>query len=241
MRTFQTNYFLCLITAHMLGDYLFQSDKMAKKKLEEKNHLLLHSSIHSLISWIICGNWETWQIPVFIFISHYTIDMLKCFFGKIIYWNLVDQILHLTAISTFIFFIHPIINFNVNWVADINIDIYKYFILLNGLLIVSKGGDLIISRFLNKYQTKIKNSAGGFLSGGRIIGQLERLMIFMFIYLNDTRAIAFLITAKSILRFGDITNSETRKKVEYIIIGTFFSFSYAIITTAIVLEILKYY
>ena len=69
----------------------------------------------------------------------------------------------------------------------------------------------------------------GLRDGGKYIGYLERLLIFIFVLTGEFAGVGFLITAKSILRFGELKDSENRKQAEYIIIGTFASFLYAIL------------
>jgi hypothetical protein len=41
--------------------------------------------------------------------------------------------------------------------------------------------------------------------------------------------IGYLLAAKSIFRFGDLTNSKEKKLTEYILIGTFLSFAIAVL------------
>jgi hypothetical protein len=64
--------------------------------------------------------------------------------------------------------------------------------------------------------------------GGRLIGKLERLMIFMLVLSGEIVGIGLLIAAKSILRFGEIQSSESRQIAEYVIIGTLASFAWAL-------------
>jgi hypothetical protein len=71
----------------------------------------------------------------------------------------------------------------------------------------------------------------GFPSGGRVIGQLERLLIFVLILNAQYTAVGFLVAAKSIFRFGELSNPAARMESEYIIIGTMMSFSWAILTS----------
>jgi hypothetical protein len=66
----------------------------------------------------------------------------------------------------------------------------------------------------------------GFEEGGRVIGYLERALIFILVLANQAGAIGFLIAAKSVLRFGELRERENRMEAEYIIIGTLFSFTY---------------
>ena len=75
--------------------------------------------------------------------------------------------------------------------------------------------------------------------GGRVIGYLERALIYLFIMANQPSGIGFLIAAKSILRFGELTEPTKRMQAEYIIIGTLASFLFGIgisYLTAIMLQ-----
>jgi len=66
-------------------------------------------------------------------------------------------------------------------------------------------------------------------NAGAYIGMLERLFIFGFIILNYWEGIGFLLAAKSVFRFGDLSNAKDRTLTEYILIGTLLSFGLAII------------
>ena len=61
------------------------------------------------------------------------------------------------------------------------------------------------------------------------LGVLERLFIFVFIITNNWHGIGFLLTAKSVFRFGDLSKSDDRKLTEYILIGTLLSFGLALL------------
>ena len=69
----------------------------------------------------------------------------------------------------------------------------------------------------------------GLTGGGHYIGYLERSLIILLVLSGYPDAVGFLIAAKSILRFGEINKSENRKMSEYIIIGTFMSFGWALL------------
>ena len=68
---------------------------------------------------------------------------------------------------------------------------------------------------------------------GKYIGMLERLLVFAFIIIQQWPAIGWLIAAKSILRFSDLTRAKDRKLTEYVLIGTLLSFSLSIVTCLI--------
>ena len=61
------------------------------------------------------------------------------------------------------------------------------------------------------------------------------------VLMGEPTGVGFLITAKSILRFGDVKESNQRKMTEYIIIGTFLSFSWALLVSALTKTALDYW
>ena len=75
---------------------------------------------------------------------------------------------------------------------------------------------------------------------GKYIGILERLLVFIFIIVGHWEAVGFLITAKSVFRFGDLTSTKERKLTEYILIGTLISFGIAIIVSLLFLNLKSY-
>ena len=75
---------------------------------------------------------------------------------------------------------------------------------------------------------------------GKYIGILERLLVFIFIVVGHWEAVGFLITAKSVFRFGDLTASKERKLTEYILIGTLISFGIAIVISLLFLNLRNY-
>jgi hypothetical protein len=63
----------------------------------------------------------------------------------------------------------------------------------------------------------------------------------MLLVLTDQpNAIAFLIAAKSIVRFGEIKDASQRKVAEYIIIGTVLSFGWALLISMLTQKAIKY-
>jgi hypothetical protein len=77
--------------------------------------------------------------------------------------------------------------------------------------------------------SKLTENNESLKDAGAYIGILERLLVFIFIIVNHWEAVGFLITAKSVFRFGDLKESKHRKLTEYILIGTLISFGIAIV------------
>ena len=93
--------------------------------------------------------------------------------------------------------------------------------------------DLLLKPFQKQLNKKFRPNSlrpvTGLKNGGRIIGYLERLLIFVFIVSGQFAGVGFLVAAKSIFRFGELKDSENRKQAEYIIIGTMLSFAWGLV------------
>jgi hypothetical protein len=63
----------------------------------------------------------------------------------------------------------------------------------------------------------------------------------LLVLIDQPTGIGFLIAAKSILRFGEIKEASQRKTAEYIIIGTFLSFGWALLIAVLTQKALKYW
>lgn len=72
----------------------------------------------------------------------------------------------------------------------------------------------------------------GLPSAGKWIGRLERFLIVCCLLAGQPAGVAVLVTAKGILRFGEIKDDKDqqhqRKMVEYILIGSMFSYAIAL-------------
>lgn len=74
-----------------------------------------------------------------------------------------------------------------------------------------------------------EESLQGLPNAGKWIGYLERVLILTFIYTGNVEGIGFLLAAKSVFRFGELNRAQDIKVTEYVLIGTFVSFTIAII------------
>lgn len=80
---------LVLIFCHLVGDFVLQSDYIAKTKGENWYHLIVHCILYTLPFYLAFG--FVWQFYVLL-VSHFVIDSLKARFGKINYVQ--DQTMH---------------------------------------------------------------------------------------------------------------------------------------------------
>lgn len=75
------NTILDLIMAHMLGDYIFQSDFLAINKAKYKFILFIHSFVWSYIIYytlLKCGVEVNLFKFIFLLVGHFAIDKVKC-------------------------------------------------------------------------------------------------------------------------------------------------------------------
>jgi hypothetical protein len=83
------------------------------------------------------------------------------------------------------------------------------------LALVTRGGLVLVDRTLR--QVPVLTATGDSLRTGRIIGILERLLVFFLVAQGEWGAVGLVVAAKSIIRFKDL---EQRNFAEYYLIGT---------------------
>jgi hypothetical protein len=124
---------------------------------------------------------------------------------------------------------------------------------VNSLLLKALGYLVVIGpvtymiRFLTKRWSGYLDTREGLLDAGKWIGILERILILTLVLINQYTAIGFLVAAKSILRLIDRPEVTTpmihgsgkpafssRKHTEYVLIGTFLSFGFGILTGLVI-------
>jgi hypothetical protein len=218
---------LKFILAHLAGDFLFQPDKWIDDKKEKKHkspYLYWHLFIHLiLLLTTLQFNFHYWKGIVIIIISHYIIDLLKLNLDKKINSLILffaDQTLHFMVILGVVHYYFP---FKIDMTSIYSIE---SLLLITFILITTYVSSVVIKTLISKWKinTESPNQAG------KYIGMLERLFIFSFIILNYWEGIGFLLAAKSVFRFGDLSKAEDRSLTEYILIGTLLSFGIAIAT-----------
>lgn len=229
--------FIMLITSHFLGDFVFQSDKMVLEKKTGIKGLLKHSAIITLITLIITLSINP-LLYMAVFVLHLAIDKFKTWkLGEDIKSLLIDQTAHIIAAAliavVFDEFAHCLLPGRLPYYPQM-------LMIICGLTLCVSVGCVVVEKFTKRFVEEIDSpQSKGLTNGGRIIGKLERALIFFLIIFGQPAAIGFLFAAKSILRFGEIKEPGQRKEAEYIIIGTFASFGWAIViafTTKLLLE-----
>lgn len=212
--------FLALLLAHLLGDYVFQTYWMVVNK-RRIPVLLLHVSIHLATMVVVMGGGL--EVVLVIAAVHLAIDALKTYsFPETLSAYFIDQLAHIATIFIAAAYFPNLFAEGI-WGPSINL-FREPMILACGFIACILAGGPAVGLLLSKYDND--QIEPGLSDGGRIIGLLERGLIFLMVFSNTIAGIGFLIAAKSILRFD--TASKDQKNSEYVIIGTLASFGWAL-------------
>ncbi|WP_298288338.1 DUF3307 domain-containing protein [uncultured Lutibacter sp.] len=221
---------LKLFLAHIVGDFVFQPNKWVKSKEDKKYkspYLYWHILIHTIALLIALQfNFNYWLGILIIVCSHYLIDLSKLYLIKKInvrWLFLWDQLAHLVVIFGVV---------RIYEIYEVDVSIFykpQLLLFIIAVLLVTIVASIVMKLIISKWELNSNSNEMSLNDAGKYIGILERLFIFVFIITNNWQGIGFLLAAKSVFRFGDLSRSEDRKLTEYILIGTLLSFGLAIL------------
>lgn len=230
------NILLRLLIIHSAVSLIFGftslMSQVKKKKIRSK-WLYISSGVYSLSLYLISSSWADLWILLLGFTSHvlaYLImipkrrNLINFFAGQILLiFSLILIWLLLTGndLSLIVCFI------KILWSSK------NVLLIILGFIALIWPSGYIIGVATEPLRKQIKE-AKGLEKAGLWIGILERTLIYIFVLSNNVMAIAFLITAKTIFRFGEIKDHSRRKEAEYILIGTLFSFSLALLISYLI-------
>jgi len=250
---------LCLILGHIIGDFPLQTNKLVtqrKERLLRSWWMYVHPLIHGAIAGgalyaleagslgfvAVCGG--------FVVLAHGLTDLSKDLISRRFshpraqpYFFALDQALHVAAlvlVANWVEFgvfetptigelVPPttlciLVGYAIMWWP------MRYFI------------PLVLAGFLPQ-NVDSQDTAGqlglGLPGAGQLIGRLERVLILTFVLLGRWEAIGFLLTAKSILRFPELSSNAQNQAShpnatpspltpEYVIAGTLLSMGGAV-------------
>lgn len=250
--------FVLLLLAHALGDFVFQTDRMARRK-DHDDVLAWHCVIHAFLATAVTLPSDVgWATSVFtlVFLGHFAID-----FGKEEYKRyatrhnssmllmkerdgrvgafLGDQAAHgahLALVAVFLTRRGVAANetFASGWTMWMSLPegaFVRGALLVAGLILALRAGGFATGLLLRPYASQLPDASDGLTRGGAVIGYLERVLIFVLVATGQVSAVGFLIAAKSVLRFQE---AKDRARAEYVIIGTLMSFAWAIAVASLV-------
>lgn len=227
---------LKLILAHFIGDFALQPKSWVKEKEAKKVkspklylHILLHGALIMLFLWN-----PNYGLPVLLLVFfHGLIDVIKLYAQTErtkTSWFLIDQFLHILSIlAVWKIGFEPNISF-AQWLDQPVLWLY-----ITAVFFLSVVAGIIIKILMINWSATLYEANGESLKeAGKYIGILERLLVFAFVVMGQWEGVGFLLTAKSVFRFGDLKESKNRKLTEYILIGTLLSVGIAVATGILV-------
>ncbi len=226
--------------------------------------LYLHFLIILVLSFLAVWSRCAWWLALIIAISHFVIDGVKsylenkCCISKIVLF-LGDQILHSTVII-----VVANLWFSVNgcwmqfpWVTDLCTNHPLWVKTGLAMLLALRPANILLVLILKACKVNVpsttldpsikgevtENGDGGShynqdehgnFHSGALIGCVERALMLAFVIISQYEALGFLVAAKSILRFSQVTEGE---KSEYVLAGTLLSLAIALSLGILVLKI----
>lgn len=89
---------LDILAAHMIGDYILQTNWIAARKLEDWRVRTLHVTLYCLPFFVLTGDW---RFLVGVWLTHFITDSRRWASGK--HWApkpiLVDQTIHIASLA----------------------------------------------------------------------------------------------------------------------------------------------
>jgi len=237
--------FMLFLLGHIAGDFYTQWGTMAAEKATSRKRFAVHGALYAACMAVaLFGGIEYSNELLWVFliasVSHPVVDFCRRFFKTKAF--MIDQIIHFIILVLLWF----------TWgecmkARDVLLDFRLSFlpenpllVLLGLLLIILPVGCLIGSGDIwdfEKSPVPPKESQKG---AGRMIGYLERIIVFFLLLNGQLAAIGFVIAAKSIIRFPEIREQaqKERTQAEYYLIGTLLSMV-AVFSTTLLLGLIK--
>lgn len=218
---------LALVLAHVLADYPLQNSWIINNK-KKPAAMAAHIGVVFLLT-LLALRGEVWA-ALTITALHLAIDLVKTHVAPDRLWAyLADQLAHFATIAAVLWFWPDLA---LLW-PDTSVWVQYLLAISAGLILCVHAGGPAVGLLMQDFDTLPQQ---GLPEAGRMIGLLERALIFLMVMAGQPAGIGFLIAAKSVLRFD--TASKDQKAGEYVIIGTLASFGWALLVSYMTLSLI---
>lgn len=229
-----------LLLAHVLADFLFQTDWMVANKARPAA-MLAHGAVVLVCTLLATGSFA---LPLWgLALAHVVIDLIKTQSGKTgLTPFLLDQAAHLALIAATAF-VWPLLWHGGLWSGLLPATpalLPQGFAVIAGAVAAIRAGGYAVGLLMKPFSDQLPppvapdgqdtptGSPEGLPGAGRLIGELERGLIYLLVLVGQPQGVGLLMAAKSILRFGAV--KDDRALSEYVLIGTLASFGWALAT-----------
>ncbi len=218
-----------LLLAHVLADFVLQTKHMSEAKANRHwGWMAAHVASVGLATVFVLGVQTPTALLVIgaLTLAHLVIDVVKVLAAGRVSASaafIVDQAAHLVSLML-VAGLWPHLWAMGAWAPLTPSWLPAVATVIAGGILATRAGGFALALLMRPWGDM---GMDGLPGGGRIIGMLERGIIFLLILAGEPGGIGFLIAAKSVLRFGAV--KEESRLSEYVIIGTLASFGWAMV------------
>jgi hypothetical protein len=247
--------FLAIYLAHLLTDFVFQTDRLvSKKRRGEWRGYLIHGLTHYVTVLATVTIVDPHQVSTLSFqlialslsMVHLLVDRAKVTLTKSgllpnnVLTFIFDQIVHLlTVIGAVFLLLHPSLQTFILWLARIRSLQEKILLVSVIYVLVIFGGGYFIRELIGPLWKEESSQKAGeheeVVNAGLYIGWLERFLVLTALFLQSPATVGFILAAKSIARYPEL---KSLRFAEYFLIGTLLSMTIAIGGAIILLKAL---
>lgn len=247
-----TETFIALLFAHTLADFVFQTNWMVANK---RNPLALGLHALTVYVTAIAATGSVHPVLLVLALVHIAVDVGKLILtaawksaGGLAPF-LIDQALHIATLIAVTLYLPDlwaqglwapgaivtgddsgILGTGI-WSEEAPLPVSQLpalMVLMTGFILSTRAGGFAVGLLMQPFAASLpaETAAEGLPGAGRLIGLLERGLIFVLVLIGQPQGVGLLMAAKSILRYGAL--KEDRALSEYVIIGTLASFGWAL-------------
>ncbi len=248
-----TETFIALLLAHSLADFVFQTNWMVANK---RNPLALGLHLAVVYAMAVATTGSLHLALLVLALAHIAIDVGKLVLTSVWKTSgglapfLIDQALHLATLIALALWLPDLwaqglwapgaivtgddsgILGTGLWSEEAPLPISQLptlMVVVTGFILATRAGGFAVGLLMQPFAASLpaETAAEGLPGAGRVIGLLERGLIFVLVLIGQPQGVGLLMAAKSILRYGAL--KEDRALSEYVIIGTLASFGWALL------------
>lgn len=248
-----TETFIALLFAHVLADFILQTNRMVASKQRPLTLALHFATVYGTL---VAATGSLHLALLALALVHIGIDVGKLALAVALKGRhrlslfLGDQALHLASLAALALWLPSLWDGGLwapgaivtgadggilgtgLWTAATALPVTHLpalMALATGLILATRAGGFAVGLLMQPFAERLppEVTAESLPGAGRVIGLLERGLIFVLVLLGQPEGVGLLMAAKSILRFGAV--KDDRALSEYVIIGTLASFGWALV------------